>query len=1098
MTRRAATRIFGFACTIVALGLPAAGQEGECPTLPDGWQRAGAELRLGDSAFELVVESADVQAADGGREELVLEIDLAVRLHDPATGVVRTTTQPTGLTGTYEWRGDDGTSVAGGLAQRISSRGSALGFVVRLPLPLLAEVYRLTLVLDRPSSASRCPSFPLTLRYELDARALEEREVARPSAPAQRAPAGDVRVNLLSQIDHRPAEDASDVWGYSNGVTHLAILGSQAGTLFIDVTNPSLPTQVGFIPGPNSIWRDIKTYQHWAYIVTEGSGAGQGLQIVDLADPLNPTLVNTYATNFATTHNLWIDTQRGHAWLVGTNAGARIVDLADPVNPVEIGSFTPRYVHDVFVSDGLAYFSEIFSGIHEIVDATDPGNLQILSTWSTPFNFTHNSWPNADFTLLVTSDEQTGGHLTAWDISDKDGPIPRLGEYEPNPAAIVHNVVFDDVPGANRVAISHYALGFKYVDLQRPTVPVELGSFDTRPQTETGFNGAWGVYPFDPRGYFYVGDIQSGLFVLEYAPTGGTFTGAVLDAETGVGIPGAEVQLLGQAVAIATNASGEFGRYVDAGPLQLRVEAPGYQTALLAPGTLLLDGGRDVVIQLQALARGAVGGTVRRAGDLQPIPSARISIVDTPFETVAGGAGEFTLPDVPVGQRIVAVEAVGYAGADATVLVDAGAALVVDFVLEPAALLDSLEVSSGWVREGGTATSGQWVRGDPIGTGGGLVQPEHDHTPSPGVACFFTGQGLSQGSTEFGDVDGGTTSVHSPIVDLTGAGNPSFRYHRWFSAQSGELDGGTYRVELSDDGGSTWTTVELLTEDANVWTASGAVIQEHVSLTDQFMARFSCEAIPEFDGMRVLECAFDDVEIVEECRARVSNGSDRDRDGALDACDACPDDSADDGDGDGVCGELDNAPFHANAGQEDGDADGVGDAGDNCAADPNPSQLDLDRDGLGNACDDDLDGDGVPDLADGDRDDDGVADASDLCVEVPDAAQLDRDSDGQGDACDEDDDVVHGVRLDGDLVRWQPEAGADAYDLYRGDVGLEALLALAGCRAPGVQGTAYLDRQLPQPGDGFLYLVAPVHGGTHGSLGAKSDGSPRQVSATCP
>ena len=48
-----------------------------------------------------------------------------------------------------------------------------------------------------------------------------------------------------------------------------------------------------------------------------------------------------------------------------------------------------------------------------------------------------------------------------------------LGEFEPNPSAIVHNVIFDD-DGDNRVAISHYALGFEYVDLQRPSVPVEL------------------------------------------------------------------------------------------------------------------------------------------------------------------------------------------------------------------------------------------------------------------------------------------------------------------------------------------------------------------------------------------------------------------------------------------------------------------------------------------------------------------------------------------------------------------------------------------------------------------------------------------------
>lgn len=49
---------------------------------------------------------------------------------------------------------------------------------------------------------------------------------------------------------------------------------------------------------------------------------------------------------------------------------------------------------------------------------------------------------------------------------------------------------------------------------------------------------------------------------------------------------------------------------------------------------------------------------------------------------------------------------------------------------------------------------------------------------------------------------------------------------------------------------------------------------------------------------------------------------------AGDVCDACPLDSANDVDGDGVCGDVDNCATVANAGQQDSDSDGLGDVCD--------------------------------------------------------------------------------------------------------------------------------------------------------------------------
>ncbi len=97
--------------------------------------------------------------------------------------------------------------------------------------------------------------------------------------------------------------------------------------------------------------------------------------------------------------------------------------------------------------------------------------------------------------------------------------------------------------------------------------------------------------------------------------------------------------------------------------------------------------------------------------------------------------------------------------------------------------------------------------------------------------------------------------------------------------------------------------------------------------------------------------------------------ADSDGDGRGDACDACPLDAANDADGDGVCGNVDNCPI-ANPDQADSDGDGRGDACDacpldaandadgdgicgnldNCPLTANPDQRDTNGDGVGDLC----------------------------------------------------------------------------------------------------------------------------------------------------
>uniref|UniRef100_A0A6Q2Z730 Thrombospondin 4a n=1 Tax=Esox lucius TaxID=8010 RepID=A0A6Q2Z730_ESOLU len=117
--------------------------------------------------------------------------------------------------------------------------------------------------------------------------------------------------------------------------------------------------------------------------------------------------------------------------------------------------------------------------------------------------------------------------------------------------------------------------------------------------------------------------------------------------------------------------------------------------------------------------------------------------------------------------------------------------------------------------------------------------------------------------------------------------------------------------------------------------------------------------------------------------------------------DACDDDA----DGDGIPNDQDNCWLKPNVDQRNSDKDSHGDACDNCRTVENPDQRDTDGDGKGDSCDDDMDGDGLKNFLDN-------------CQRVVNRDQLDRDGDGVGDACDSCPDIPNPNQsdIDNDLV----------------------------------------------------------------------------------
>jgi len=179
-------------------------------------------------------------------------------------------------------------------------------------------------------------------------------------------------------------------------------------------------------------------------------------------------------------------------------------------------------------------------------------------------------------------------------------------------------------------------------------------------------------------------------------------------------------------------------------------------------------------------------------------------------------------------------------------------------------LFDDMESDPGWTvgAPGDAATTGLWIRAEPVGTAvnGVQVQPEFDHTPDPGSLCFVTGNAAPSDPVGTADVDGGATTLLPPVFFAVGFINPVIEYYRWYS-NNGGADPGTdfWRVDVSNDGGVNWTPVENTNlTDAN-WRRVAFMIGDLLPPTTSMRLRFIASDVR---TSSLVEAAVDDFRLL--------------------------------------------------------------------------------------------------------------------------------------------------------------------------------------------------------------------------------------------
>ncbi len=235
----------------------------------------------------------------------------------------------------------------------------------------------------------------------------------------------------------------------------------------------------------------------------------------------------------------------------------------------------------------------------------------------------------------------------------------------------------------------------------------------------------------------------------------------------------------------------------------------------------------------------------------------------SPLAPAGGNLYTGTLPAAPCGETVqfyVEVETSGggihRSPSDAPQSVYLASSFEIDV-----AFADDFETNLGWTVANQALTDGPWDRGVPIPQSTcDRGNPDSDADGSG--QCYLTDNSAANMCNS--DVDGGTTTLTSPVMDASDP-TATISYWRWYdntgAGQGASPFNDVFVVDVSDNGGATWVNLETVgpagPEVVGGWfQRSFLVSASGVGNTSQFQVRFSASDLGQGS---VVEAAVDGV-----------------------------------------------------------------------------------------------------------------------------------------------------------------------------------------------------------------------------------------------
>jgi choice-of-anchor B domain-containing protein len=659
-----------------------------------------------------------------------------------------------------------------------------------------------------------------------------------------------LNMTLLGQLTYD--ENLNDIWADVHNGREYAFVGTVDGLSIVDLSDPANPFEVSFTPGPNTVWRDPFYYNGHAYCVNEDS---EGLSIIDMSalppPGVAPSVFNlpvTYYTGnlypFTTGHTTSVD-ESGHAYIYGSDygvGGVIILDLSqDPENPIELGVWNQYYVHDGFARGDTLWTACINNGFAARLDISNPASPQLITTWNTPSNFTHNIWPTDDNTVVFTTDEVSSAYITAYDVTDLTNiqELDRI-QHPLSEGVIPHNVYYQN----DYLISSQYRDGVAIHDATDPSNLILTGYYDTSPLSGGGFNSVWGVWPYLPSGIIVASDIEGGLFIFDPQYTrAARIEGTVTNSNTGVPLSGVSVEVVSTSIQENTAAFGTYASgLAQGGTFDVTFLKGGFLPQTIS--NVALVNGQTTVLDVQLVpdVPFTLQVTVTEEGTGNPIGGSDVTFVNALFDISATTNGDGAIEDDTFyeGTYDVTVGRWGYVTECTTVTIDElNNGLSFSLTKQ---YFDDFAIDLGW-QVSGSATSGIWTREAPIATDyqGVAANPGSDSEQGCGDFAFVTGNGGMPVNID--DVDDGNTVLTSPSMDLTTVIGPLVKFSYWFFTGGGN-DPSNDELIVKVSNGTDIVTLASLPTTNQVWTDWQLFLPGFIDITDNMKVEFHIADTP--------------------------------------------------------------------------------------------------------------------------------------------------------------------------------------------------------------------------------------------------------------
>ena len=201
--------------------------------------------------------------------------------------------------------------------------------------------------------------------------------------------------------------------GYiSSETSHLGFESSSVLDI-VDISVPSDPKTVSSISLPTDI-RDLILVDDLAYIV--GSFENE-LLIVDVSNPIAPVLLETPGGDFSGSSYRFSYQYGDHAYLADSGTGIRVLDLGDPLNPTVVARLDLQMELNCLHGFGAMLYVCGSGRYFSVADVADPDKPTHLYTGVAPSG----SFPISDL-LLHNNKLVFGGNV--YDLSEPSSPEP--------------------------------------------------------------------------------------------------------------------------------------------------------------------------------------------------------------------------------------------------------------------------------------------------------------------------------------------------------------------------------------------------------------------------------------------------------------------------------------------------------------------------------------------------------------------------------------------------------------------------------------------------------------------------------------------------